>query len=129
MLQLELYKLGRLFMPATHVHISAFRFAELGGHNANNAPGLSIVSPCFRFHSLFGVSPLVCSDHWTLLRVSRPSASRPIHWQWTLLFLKLYGSEAKQRTIAQVDEKIIRKWSKCFVHLLADLEIVRLILQ
>ena len=43
--------------PIRPVHISASRFAELGGHMANNAPGLGIVSECIRIHSLFAVSP------------------------------------------------------------------------
>ena len=110
------------------VHISASRFAELGGHMANNAPGLGVVSECFRFHSLFVVSPLVCSNFWRLLRFNRPIASRLIHLLWALLFLKVNESEVTHRTIAQVDAKTFRKWSCCFVHLLADLQIVSPIL-
>ena len=110
--------------PIRPVHISASRFAEFGGDMANNAPGLGILSECIRFHSLFGVSPLVCSKLWTLLRFNRPIASRPTHLLWALLFLKVYGSEVTHRTIAQVDVKTFRKWSWCFVHLVADLQIV-----
>ena len=106
--------------------ISAKRFAQFGSDMANSSPCLSTLSECKRFRALFGVAPNICALLWDLLSHRRPISSRPVHLLWPLLFIKVYGSENTHRAIAGVDAKTFRKWSWCFVHLLADLQIVRI---
>lgn len=111
-------------MGLTTLHLSPSRFADLGRELAQSSPGLSPISERRRFRALFGVTPILCSRLWDLLAGVRPHSARPIHLLWGLLFLKVYGSEHTHRTIAHADEKTFRKWAWCFVHLLADIDVV-----
>ena len=83
------------------MHLPPARFAEIGAELAQNSAGQSVLSENLRFRSLFCVTPYVCSFLWDLLRTNMPQASRPIHLLWVLLFLKVYGCETTNCTLAR----------------------------
>ena len=71
-----------------------------------------------RFRSFFGTSPEICSDLWELLVMADqiPDYAKPEHLLWSLLFLKVYGTEASLTSMVDCpDEKTFRKWVKIFV--------------
>ena len=81
-----------------------------------------------RYSALFGVTPHITFVLRNRLLLRLPSKSEPRHLLWSLLFLKLYGSEHVRACLTMVSEKTFRKWSWVFVKLLSELKVVRLIL-
>jgi hypothetical protein len=78
-----------------------------------------------RFREMFGCSPQVVLELWTML-ISKSiieSTSEVRHLLWALLFLKIYAKETTtSRLVGGVDEKTYRKWVWIFVCAIADLE-------
>jgi len=58
-----------------------------------------------RFLSCFGISPNVCSCLWMLVRPLLPDGATPLHLLWALFFLKVYGTEEHNASVAGCDEK------------------------
>lgn len=80
-----------------------------------------------RFRSFFGVSPAVCSLVWDTIGTNLPRGGMPEHLLWALMFLKIYSTEHVHCSFAKCDEKTYRKWSWCFVMLIADLNVVSML--
>jgi hypothetical protein len=78
-----------------------------------------------RFVSTFGSKPSLVSELWNLLEVKKlPRGFRPIHLLWTLCFVKLYASEATLSSLCGCDEKTFRKWVRCGLEIISDLDLV-----
>jgi hypothetical protein len=60
------------------------------------------------FKSIFGVSPVICSDVWSRCTFIR--GTRPLHLLWALLFLWAYATEPILCSMAGVSGKTFRKW-------------------
>jgi hypothetical protein len=60
------------------------------------------------FQSVFGVSPVICSDVWS--RCIFIAGTRPLHLLWALLFLWAYATEPILCSMAGVSGKTFRKW-------------------
>ena len=69
----------------------------------------SIVVGHRKFEGLFGLTPRVTSITWNLLLPCFPSAEKPRHLLWSLLFLKCYAAEHVDCAIFRVDEKTYHK--------------------
>lgn len=108
----------------THMEGTVGSFFREGDWIFRNAHGLSRVVRKRRFRALFGVSPEVMAETWSLLQSSRPPKSKPKHLLWALLFLKVYATENVNSTLTGADEKTFRKWSWTFVHLISNLNSV-----
>ena len=89
-----------------------------------SAAGVSLFTETQRFKSLFGISPLVCSKAWNLLRATIDDSSRPVHFLWALLFLKTYATNKVLRALTRSDEKTLRKWTWYFIEKLSAVPIV-----
>jgi len=63
-----------------------------------------------KFREHFGCYPSVCCRLWNKLRPNISNGSRKIHMLFSLLFLKVYGTEGVLSSIAGVTEKTFRKW-------------------
>lgn len=100
-------------------------FFELGLTITNHDESKSRSTAHRKYRSFFGVSPLICSICWTLLKNKLPNYSRPIHLLWALLFLKKYETEEVSVALTKADAKKFRKWSWIFVDLLSNLNMVR----
>ena len=77
-----------------------------------------------RFKGLFGITPHVTSITWNLVLPCLPSAAKPRHLLWSLLFLFCYATEHVNCAIFRVDEKTYRKWTWFFVDLIGNTSIV-----
>lgn len=77
-----------------------------------------------RFQAMFGVSSLVCSVVWSMIKDKLPDGATPSHLMWALLFLKCYNTEEVNRTILKADEKTMRKWVWIFVDRISRLRVV-----
>jgi hypothetical protein len=73
---------------------------------------------------LFGIGPDVCGHIWD--HVSRygwkPPNVRPKHLLWTLLFLKVYGTETALSALAKTSRKTFRKWVWLLLPMIAGME-------
>lgn len=78
------------------------------------------------FKSLFGISPVVCSDLWKQLNLTINNAAKPEHLLWGLLFLKVYDTEQGNRSITGVSEKTFRKCCWIIIKGIASLKLVSL---
>jgi len=78
-----------------------------------------------KFRSFFGVSPLVCSIAFNKISEDDdfPEQSKPYHFLWALMFLKIYSTESILAGIAGCTEKTFRKWSWKMLDLLQRLEL------
>jgi len=81
----------------------------------HRSPTLHRIMSHHRFRSSFGVSPHVCSWYWNKLSQQKllPERFEPKHFLWTLLFLKLYCSEAVNASLCDCDEKMGMDWHWC----------------
>ena len=115
------------FMPLTEDEVK-----RIGGEIMSRDPeGRSESVFLTRFLSFFGVDPAVVVEVWDLIQVpfiddGDLSGADPKHLLWALLFLRKYGDESEMAALVgkdgkAVDEKTFRKWSKIFVHHIADL--------
>ena len=90
-----------------------------------------------RWMSSFGTTPVVCAILWRRIDPERSFKGlsgkqthqyvKPIHLLWTLLFLKVYGTESVMRSMVgtkeePVTEKTFRKWTDLFVRAISFLE-------
>jgi hypothetical protein len=71
----------------------------LSGRRAQLNPELEASEQEFR--ALFGIGPDVCGHVWTHLSCHKPPKTRPKHLLWTLLFLKVNGTETALSVIAR----------------------------
>jgi hypothetical protein len=80
-----------------------------------------------RFRSSFGCSPKVVAHIWNTIDPYEDKyfesykGLSPNHLLWSLLFLKVYSTEAQHAVMVAVDEKTFRKWSWLFVEEIASL--------
>lgn len=88
------------------------------------APGIRVHYENRRFRSLFGVSATTCANAYNLLSESVPRGGNLKHFLWSLLFLKIYGTEDVCCTIVRTTRKTFRKWIWIFIPLLANLDMV-----
>lgn len=105
--------------------LEASVFFSLGRVLMNCSESVSLSVFLRRFKSNFGITPLVCAVTWNQFH-EVPTGAQPVHFLWSLLLLKTYGTESHLRSILNVDEKTLRKWVKIFVRLIADLKVVSL---
>ena len=81
-----------------------------------------------RFRSAFGLTADLCKKLWDLIgRIADQSIrvqARPKHMLWALFFLKQYSINDINSAISGADEKMFRKWSWCFIKLIAELNMV-----
>jgi hypothetical protein len=91
----------------------------LSGRRAQLNPELEASEQEFR--ALFGIGPDVCGHVWTHLSCHKPPKTRPKHLLWTLLFLKVYGTETALSVIARASRKTFRKWVWLLLPLIADM--------
>jgi hypothetical protein len=70
-------------------------------------------------YGLFGVSPTICSIIWELLNEIHPQGAQPEHLLYALLFLKNYGTEEINSSVAGVSAKTFRKWCWQYINLIA----------
>jgi hypothetical protein len=79
-----------------------------------------------RWRSLFGATPVVCSQLWHLLdptnNPSIPSNSEITHMMWSLMFMRDYDVEENHSVLTGADEKTYRKWQWLFAEQIALLE-------
>lgn len=79
-----------------------------------------------RFKAFFHQSPVMCSYGWRHLvesgwldSINRPE---PKHYLWTMMFLKLYGTEEVNASRVGCDEKTFRKWVWFYAEGIANLD-------
>lgn len=113
-------------MDACSRSVSAARFVKLSRPMMRKIPGLSVMVETRCFRALFGATPFVCALVWDILAALRSRRSSPVHLLWSLLFLKVYGSEDVNSFFPGADEKTFRKLSWLFVKFIADIEVVRI---
>ena len=77
-----------------------------------------------KFFSLFGTSLSVCSRLWDELHLKLPENYAPHYLLWGLMFLKNYGTETFNSSLAGCDPKTFRKYQWITVNALADLKLV-----
>jgi hypothetical protein len=61
------------------------------------------------FRATFGLHSDLCFHLW-LIGNWTPGGTKPNHLLWTLMFMKVYGTELVLCTIAGADPKTYRKW-------------------
>jgi hypothetical protein len=99
-------------------------FWKLGHELTGHCTSSSDIVGNRKFRAFFGVSPLVCTKVWNMLRYRIPFGGKPKHLLWTLLFLKCNNIGENNVAIAKVDGKTFRKWVWVFVKMIANLNIV-----
>lgn len=80
-----------------------------------------------RFVAAFGVSPRHCALVWIYIKDKTNSydcGRQKIHLLWTLNLLKGDDSEHVLHGRWRKDEKTIRKWTKLFLHVLSNVQVV-----
>ena len=80
-----------------------------------------------RFVASFGVSPRHASLVWLYCKDKAQnidSDSAMIHLLWTLNLLKTDDTEHTLHGRWRADEKTIRKWTRLFMHVLSNLDVV-----
>ena len=77
------------------------------------------------FRELFGIALEPAVSTWNLMIKSEylPKGGTPYHFLWTLMFLKVYGSEEQMCILANIkDPKTFRKWVWKFIPAISSLE-------
>ena len=80
-----------------------------------------------RFISLFGVTPRHCALIWTHTQEKTwniDNGRKEIHLLWTLNLLKCDDTENVLHSRWKADEKTIRKWTRIFLVVISNLEVV-----
>ena len=81
-----------------------------------------------RFRAFFGTTASICSRLWSLCsHILIAEGAMPVHLLWALMFLKQYNTEEVNASMAGCDEKTFRRWCWLVVHVLADIELVRVL--
>lgn len=93
---------------------------RITGHKLKSSVNLGMR----RFKAFFGVTPKVCGVIWNMLKNEKPDKAKPEHLLWALNFLRQYEGEHTRSALFKADEKTIRKWTWCFIELIAGMEIV-----
>lgn len=64
------------------------------------------------FRYLFGISLSTCVRAWNLCVDSNylPAGTQQYHFLWSLMFLKLYGTQSMLARLAGTTQKTYRKW-------------------
>jgi DDE superfamily endonuclease len=76
-----------------------------------------------RFRSFFGASIDVVVNVWNRLESTIDSAAKPKHLLWSLVFLKIYGTEDVHcRITGWPDPKTFRKWTWYFLEQISALK-------
>ena len=110
------------FVPS----VSSESFLLMGNAIASRLGKSSSSTAIVRFRSYFGISPLVCSMLWDLLRSFRQTLPRTVsanHLLWALCFLKTYQSYyVLSSLVGGVDEKTYKEWVWKFVVAISKLK-------
>ena len=80
-------------------------FADTAHKMYHRALGRSEQTVISRFRDLFGMSPGVCSQTWTLLTAKFSIRCMPKHLLWACFFRTSYESETILSTLTVLDEK------------------------
>jgi hypothetical protein len=96
---------------------------EDAGRAIMKRKSLSTVVFQSRFGLLFGVTPDLSSELWTLLssETTMDSYAKPKHLLWALMLMKIYATEAVLSVLAGCDEKTFRKWAWTFIEEMSNL--------
>ena len=99
--------------------IDASDFEKLG-NEMTSGKKLSERKASLKFKAMFGASPQVCAEIWSML-VPLNNSSAPKHLLWALMLLKVYSSEMVLCSIAKTSEKTFSKWTWIFIQAIANL--------
>lgn len=106
------------------MNITSVTFIKLGNVYTKSSSMRSAPIALRRFKSFFGVTPIVCSIIWEKLRDELPVGAEPKHLLYGLSFLKQYCDEHNRHATFGADEKTMRKWTRIFVTLLSNMNVV-----
>jgi len=105
--------------------VSAAQFNSLGTKLIRDCKG-AVRSR--RFRALFGISAVCIAILWAdianqgFLNHLGLRSLKPMHFLWTLLFLKVYSKEEVNAMQVGCDEKTFRKWTWFYAECIADLD-------
>ena len=104
------------------LHYGVGHFERLGSEIMNRQEGGGEVTFIRRFVTFFGVTPTIANDAWRLVGdyCNLPKDIQPKHLLSGMMHLKVYATETVLASLAKVDEKTFRKWSKIVRFILAE---------
>jgi hypothetical protein len=125
-------KAGKLAMQKkrslpTMAEVDESVFDRLASAISNNlAIAVSLRTRKRQFRAFFGTTARMCSMLWSLCSHTLiPEHAMPVHLLWAFMLLKQYNTEEVNASMAGCDEKTFRLWCWLVIHVLADMELVR----
>ena len=105
--------------------MDALAFITLAASITNRKRNFNSAAADTEFKEIFGVAAEVCSYVWAylLLHHTFEITPTPMHFLWTLVFLRQYPTERLLSSLLEADEKTIRKYAWPIIDALAEMAI------